>query len=194
MEPLTVLRVPTNVKGLKRLWHSSTKPLEPSWRKTPYGEASRGLWYEANTARKGQRHLMHLWAVWHYGLGALAIGLAALAGFGGLSQLLGYQAAGGIAIGSAFATGLVVFLKSDEKRHQHEELAASWENQQSNITMLYINRPGADIQQAADSVESDPAGSSVVTNTLNERVEILRTGRPKLGPPVAWPQPVPDPE
>src|ERR1700722_8633556 len=63
VEPLTVLRVPTNVKGLKRLWHSSTKPLEPSWCKTPYGEASRGLWYEANTARKGQRHLMHLWAV-----------------------------------------------------------------------------------------------------------------------------------
>jgi hypothetical protein len=184
---LGTLRVPTGAKGLMRLWRGSTRPLEPSWHDTPYGQVSSGLWLEAYRAWKKHRRLVHLWAVWHYGLGMLAVALAGLAGFGGLSQLLGYQAAAWIAIGSGIATGLVVFLKSNEKRQQHEGLAASWDNLLSDVTTLYITRPGADPQQAAGTAESDPAGSSAVGTALEERAKILRTGKATSEPPVAWP-------
>jgi hypothetical protein len=161
---------------------TKTKTLVPAWQDTKYGKLSKGLFWEANSAWKKHRHFAEFWAVWYYGLGIAAVVLAALAGFGGLSKLLGYLAAALIALGSGIATGLVVFLRSDEKRRQHDELATAWDNLRDNVTTLYETRP-----VKAGAEQTDPDGWQAVWDALLKRAESLRRGTATSDPPAAWP-------
>ena len=166
-----------------------TNLMVPIFNATPYGQLSEGLFWEAQRSRRAHMRLARLWRVFHYGIGVLGVVLAGLAGFGGLSKLLGDEQVALIAIGSGIATGLITFLKSDEKRRQHEELAAAWDNLGDDVTTLYITRPRSDDTQQgeADSKESDPDGWQAVIDALMKRAKSIREGKPTLEPSAAWP-------
>jgi hypothetical protein len=165
------------------------KTLVAAWSPTPYGELSQGLFWEAHRAWRTHLRLARLWTTWHYGLGVLAVALAAFSGFGGLSKLLGYQQAAFVAIGSGIATGLVTFLKSDEHRHQHQELAAAWDNLRDDVTTLYKTQPSAKEtqQDQANAGQTDPNGWRTVMEALMERAKSLRAGKATSEPSAAWP-------
>jgi hypothetical protein len=157
-------------------------------RATDYGKLSEGLFWEAQRSRRRHISLARLWGTFHYAIGILGIGLAGLAGFGGLSKLIGENVAAYIAIASGVATGLITFLKSDEKCREHNELAAAWDNLGTDVANLYLTRPRSNsIQQGkAGSEESEPNGWQAVSNALMKRATSLREGKPTSEPPVAW--------
>jgi hypothetical protein len=82
-----------------------------------------GLFWDAERARKKHTRLSAMWTPAHYILGVLGAVLAAVAGAAGLTAMLGKTEAGWIAIASAAASSIAVFLKSDEKRREHPGLA-----------------------------------------------------------------------
>ena len=167
----------------------NNKTYIPDWSATPYGELSQGLFWEAHRTWQAHLRLTRFWTAWHYGLGVLAVALAGLAGFGGLSKLLGYQQAAFIAIGSGVATGLVTFLKSDEHRRQHQELAAAWDNLRDDVSTLYKTRPnGRETREDQGNADhTDPDGWRAVIDALMERAKSLRAGKATPEPSAAWP-------
>src|SRR4051794_34012567 len=95
---------------MERLLGRGPETLVPSWEGTPYGELSEGLFWEAHFGWRRHRRLLRFWTSWYYSLGILGVVLAGLAGFGGLSEVLGRTQAALVAIASGIATGLATFL------------------------------------------------------------------------------------
>jgi hypothetical protein len=151
---------------------------------------SKALFWEAQHNSTKDTRLARTWGAFHYVLGVLGICLAALAGFGGLSKLLGYQQVALIAIGSGIATGLITFLRSDDKQRHHQDMVAAWDNMSADVVTLYQTQPGANDtkQDNAASKESDPDGWTEVINALEERAKSLRVGKPTSELFPAWPQ------
>lgn len=116
---------------------------------------------------------------WHYGLGALSVTLAAVAGFGSLSDVLGKSQAAVVAILSAVAGALTTFLKSSDKVSEHADLASGWDGLRDDIVFQYEMRP-----EARDSIQG-PAGWQAVLGALQTRAKELRSGDAKS----SWPQP-----
>jgi hypothetical protein len=141
---------------------------EPSWTPTPFGRLSRGLFWEADRRWRKQHRLSVIWTQLHYIFGVLGTVLAAIAGFGGLAELLGKTEAGWIALGSAAASSLALFLKSEDKSKEHGDLAAAWDDLRDDITMAYESRP------PAEETDGDPVDWQRVVNVLQARARDLR--------------------
>jgi hypothetical protein len=104
-------------------------------------------------------------------LGILGSVLAAVAGVAVLTELLGRTPAGWIAIASAITTALALFLKSDEKRREHADLAAAWDNLRDAITVAYTTRP------VSSAPDRDPDGWKDILDKVQARASDLRASK-----------------
>lgn len=135
-----------------------------------------GLFWDAERARKKHSRLSAMWTPAHYVLGILGAFLAAVAGVASLSATLGKIEAGWIAIASAAVSSIAVFLKSDEKRRQHADLARAWDDLRDNITLLYEARPGGADAQPSPGATKPPVWNGV-TDALSVRASEIRAGK-----------------
>jgi hypothetical protein len=117
-----------------------------------------------------------MWTPAHYILGVLGAVLAAVAGVAGLTAMLGKTEAGWIAIASAAASSIAVFLKSDEKRREHAGLARAWDDLRDTITLLYEARPGGADAQLSPGATKPPVWTGV-TDALSARASEIRAGK-----------------
>ncbi|BCY11687.1 hypothetical protein [Actinoplanes sp. L3-i22] len=159
----------------------------PVWQATPFGRLSSGLFWEAHRACLRHRRLARVWMWLHYLLGIAGVTLAAVSGFGGLTEVLGVTQAATIAILSAVASGLATFLKTDEKRREHLVLAAAWDNLRDDISVVYETRPPG-------PSDADPASWREVVDALQAIARALRASNAEHGAkPPPWPSAGPEP-
>lgn len=144
----------------------------PIWQDNAYGRISRGLFWEADSAWRRYRRLHHLWASFHYVLGTLSVTLAAVSGFGGLSELLNPKQSAVVAISSAIIGALATFLSSDKKRVENASLASAWDSFRDDVTLLYDTRPASNSENG-----SPAAGWEQIAHSLQSRAKELRSGK-----------------
>jgi hypothetical protein len=154
----------------------------PNWDEDVFGRLSEGLFWGAHRAWRRHKLLGQIWVYWHYGLGSLSVILAAVAGFGGLSDVFGNSQAAVVAILSAVAGALTTFLNSSDKVSEHADLSSGWDGLRDDIVFQYEMRP-----EARESRQG-PAGWQSVRNALQTRAKELRSGDAKSSwPQAAWP-------
>jgi hypothetical protein len=162
----------------------------PDWDDGPYGKLSEGFFWDAHKRWLLHQRLTRFWAAWYYGLGSLAVVLAAFAGFGGLSALLGVKQAAFITIGSSIAMILVIFLRCDDKRQENRELAQAWDGLRDEIAALYMMRPTSNKSRGRGGATGQPRDADewrTVIQELSERITKLRTGEALPERPLLWP-------
>lgn len=157
--------------------------MQPQWLLgRPFDDIASSLWAEAELAWRRERRFARRWTLLHYSLGLLAVILAAVAGFGGLSDLLGKEATALVALLSGAATAVATFVQSDSKRQLHEQRATAWDSYRDEITTIAIGRP------KTPQEGSGPPGWKQVTEALQTRARALRANQPDpLTEPRSWP-------
>jgi hypothetical protein len=113
---------------------------EPAWDDGAFGEASRGLFWEADSAWRRYRRLHRAWTAFHYVLGSASVVLAAASGFGSLSELLDPKQAAVVALGSAVVGALATFFGSDKRRSESAAMASAWDSFRDDISIVQLKR------------------------------------------------------
>jgi hypothetical protein len=109
---------------------------------------------------------------WHYGVGLAAVVLAAVAGFGGLADLLGKHATAVVALAAAATTAVATFLQADSKRQVHEQRATAWDSFRDNLTVIVHLQPGL-----RDGPEAQQPRWQQVMDAFQTRARDLRDGQ-----------------
>jgi len=145
---------------------------EPDWGDTPFGRLSARLFREATVRWRQERRRYQVWMQVHYGLGVIGVVLAALAGFGSLSDFLGQEAAAFVALMAAVAGGLATFLKTDKMQDLHEALAVEWDILRDDVVTLWETRPSV-----APATGRDPEGWQRLLHASSRGPTISVAGR-----------------
>jgi len=123
---------------------------EPAWDSDAFGEASRGLFWEADSVWRHYRRLHRIWTVFHYLAGGTSVTLAAVSGFGGLSEILDPQPAAIVALASAVVGALATFFGGDKRREESAGMAAAWDSFRDDISITQLKRGKSEDPQRDD--------------------------------------------
>lgn len=170
--PLQMLQPPWRIRPRWLQRSGSARTYEPAWGDGPFAELSRGLFWEAHESWKNEKRLAGWWTRWHYILGTLGVVLAGIAGFGGLTDLLGKVPTSWIALCAGLVTGVATFLQSDAKRGVHSQRAAAWDSFRDDVSTLFMTRP-----EPRPSENASEEWRSVI-EALQTRARALRANQP----------------
>jgi len=173
----------------------SLAPQRPVFVRTPFGDSMRRLYDDAERAWRVHESLANRWTHLHYLFGLGTVILAAAAAFGGLGTLFNQRTAAWIALAAAVVAAISTFLKTDEQRKRHDDLAVAWDNFRQNIDNLYSFAPGAAERIAYSQVferpgrpgpskqapPPDPSGWQMYVERLQTRANALRREKKDMG-------------
>lgn len=154
----------------------------PTFAQTPFGEAAKRLYEEAElqVAVSAGRH--RRWSRIHYSLGLTTVVLATIAGFSGLGDLLAQDVISVLSLSAAIAAASATFLKTDDQVKHYGIMTAEWENLRQSIETVYATAPSAqerlDYAKArmATTPPSDPNGWADMVHSLQQQAAALRSG------------------
>jgi hypothetical protein len=179
--------IPEPEPRVERRWRLRRQPktvlYEPKWGTDRFSELCSGLFWEARKSNEREKRLASTWTAVHYCVGILGVVLAAIAGFGGLTDLLGKQATSVIALAAGVVTGVATFLQSALKLQQHTERASAWDSFGDSVTTIYQTRP--------DTPEAEQGRSydwQSIIHALQDRATAMRANQADPHtPPQRWP-------
>jgi hypothetical protein len=128
---------------------STSAPAAPNFPSTSFGNSCERLYFEAEDMWSAHDGLARRWTALHYVLGLATVSLAAVAGFGGLQDLLGKTTAAYISLGAAVTAAIWTFLRAAEHQKQHNVMAAAWDNLRADVVTSYLTA-GGQLRHARD--------------------------------------------
>lgn len=111
---------------------------------TPFGDTMSRLYRNADREGLKYRSLLRRWTSLHYLLGLATSVLAAVAGLGGLGEILGDRKVAWLALAASAVAAMATFLKTDDQRRRCETLVRDWDDLRDEIEIAYMTAPAAE--------------------------------------------------